>query len=121
MNAVIDEDLPRSFTFVLSSLGFTPFDVRDHDLRGHFDNEIFDFALSKKAVLFSADLGFANTLTYPIGSHYGIVILRFPNEMTVQLINQEVKKILNNLFYSDYKGNLIIISPQKLRIRRFQQ
>ena len=33
MNAVIDEDLPRSFANVVSDLGFTPFDVRDHNLR----------------------------------------------------------------------------------------
>ena len=33
MNAVIDEDLHRSFGVILSELGFTIFDIRDHVLR----------------------------------------------------------------------------------------
>lgn len=34
MNAVIDEDLHRSFIKVLASLGFSLMDIRDTGLRG---------------------------------------------------------------------------------------
>lgn len=118
MNAVIDEDLPRSFTAVLSALGFTSLDVRNHGLRGHSDEEIFAFAQKTKAVLFSADRGFSNILAFPPGTHHGIVVLRFPNEMSVNTINEAVKSLLENLAFTDYRGNLIILSPEKLRIRR---
>lgn len=43
MNAVIDEDIPRSFAQVLSSLGFTPIDIRDNNLRGEPDDKIYAF------------------------------------------------------------------------------
>lgn len=121
MNAVIDEDLPRSLGTTLSQIGFIVFDIRDHGLRGFSDDKIFLYAQKQNAVLFSADLGFSNTLHFPLGRHYGICILRFPNEMKVETINKIVEKFLRKLKPFDYQENLIIISPAKLRIRRFKK
>ncbi len=118
MNAVIDEDLPRSFASVLASSGFHAFDIRDHGLRGTTDITIFRFAQSKNAVLFTADLGFANIFTFPLGKHFGICVLRFPNELSVTSIYREVRRLMKKLRSSDYRGNLIILSPGKIRIRR---
>lgn len=121
MNAVIDEDLPRSLADTLSSLGFTVFDVRDYGLRGSGDDQIFAFAQKQKAVLFSGDLGFSNTLTFPLDKHHGICILRFPNEASVQTITGEVARWLSGLSIDDYIGNLTILAPGKLRIRRHKR
>lgn len=121
MNAVIDEDLPRSFAAVLTQSGFTAIDIRDHNLRGAPDERIFQFAQQKHAILFSADLGFANTFDFPLGSHAGICILRFPNELPVQTTNREIQRLLNKIPKADFPGNLVILSPGKIRIRRFQQ
>ena len=121
MRAVIDEDLHRSLGKTLSELEFDILDVRDHGLRSHPDEEIFIFAQRHKAILFSSDLGFSNTLLFPLGSHHGIVILRFPNELSTTLINKQIKKLLEKLLPNDYDGNLIIVSPGKLRIRRYKK
>src|SRR3990167_9048464 len=121
MNAVIDEDLPRSLADTLSSLGFTVFDVRDHGLRGRSDDQIFAFAQKQKAVLFSGDLGFSNTLVFPLGKHHGICVLRFPNEVSVQTIKDEVMRLLSIFSYNDYVGNLIILAPGKVRLRRHKK
>ena len=121
MKAVIDEDLPRSFTKILSSLGFIILDIRDCGLRGKTDEEVFHFAQKNKAVLFSADLGFANNIDFSPMSIMGIVVLRFPNEMTVKAINNEAKRLLSKLKPENYLGNLIILSPAKIRLRSFQQ
>lgn len=118
MNAVIDEDLHRSLAIPLSTLGFKVFDIRDHGLRTKPDEEIFKFAQKKKAVLFSGDLGFSNTNVFSLGRHYGIVVLRFPNELSTEVINEEVKRLLKRASAEDYKGNLIILSPGKIRIKR---
>lgn len=118
MNAVIDEDLPRTLADTLSNLGLSVFDVRDHGLRGSGDDQIFNFAQKQKAVLFSGDLGFSNILTFPLGKHNGICILRFPNETSVQRIKGEVARLLSGFSTEDYIGNLIILTPGKLRIRR---
>ena len=121
MNAVIDEDLPRSFATVLQTLGFTVFDVRDHGLRGEPDEKVYLFAQEKKAVLFSGDLGFSNILHFPLGIHFGICILRYANEISVSEINKMSKELLLKVDPQDYRGNLIILSPGKLRLRRYKQ
>ena len=121
MNAVIDEDLPRSFATVLQTLGFTVFDVRDHGLRGEPDEKVYLFAQEKKAVLFSGDLGFSNILHFPLGIHFGICILRYANEISVSEINKMSKGLLLKVDFEDYRGNLIILSPGKLRLRRYKQ
>lgn len=120
MNAIIDEDLPRSFSLILTSLGFTALDIRDCGLRGKPDDKVFRFSQKHKAVLFSADLGFSNILRFPLGKHYGICILRFPNQMSVELINREVKRLLKKILSKDYPGNLIIVSPSRVRIHRYK-
>lgn len=120
MNAVIDEDLHKSLSATLSLLGFNTLDVRDHGLRGATDEEVFLFSQKRKAVLFSADLGFSNTLLYQVKSHYGIVILRYLNELSTDAINGDVRVLLSQLTGDDYRGSLMILSPGKLRIRRKQ-
>lgn len=121
MIATIDEDLHRSLATILSSLGFEVLDIRDHGLRGKPDDAIFAFAQKHKAILFSGDLGFSNILRFPPGKHQGIVILRFPNEISTARINKEVKGLLLKIPKADYKSNLIIVSPGNIRIRKYKK
>lgn len=90
--AVVDEDLPRIIDKVLKNLGWEVKDIRDIGLRGKNDEEIISFAKESKAVLFSADWGFANILKFPPKEYYGIVILNFPNEVTTNLLLKKLKK-----------------------------
>jgi len=115
---VIDEDMPRSTARVLKANGFEALDVRDYGLRGKNDEEIFAFAQENNAALMTGDLGFGNLLHFPVGSHSGIVIAHFPNEMSSSELNNQILKAFMNLTEDDFKGNLIIIEPGKLRIRR---
>lgn len=118
MNVVLDEDLSRSLRTALKRLGHEVFDIRDHGLRGKSDKEIFEFAQQQKAVLFSGDLGFANIIEFPLGSHFGIAILRFPNEMPTNTINNTITSLMVKITEEDFKGNLIIFLPMRIRIRR---
>lgn len=117
MIAVIDEDLPRSLGEILKNLGWDVKDIRDFGLRGKSDKEIMGFAKKCKAVLFSADWGFANILHFPPKDCHGIVILSFPNEVSVGFLMKEIEKSLGKILSKNFKGNLIIIEPGKIRIR----
>jgi len=115
---VIDEDMPRSTANVLRTKGYEALDVRDLGLRRKSDDEIFKFAQKEKAVILTGDLGFGNLLHFPIGSHSGIVIAHFPNEVSTSELNNQIVKAFKPLSKIDFKGNLIIIEPGKVRIRR---
>jgi predicted nuclease of predicted toxin-antitoxin system len=99
-------------------MGHEVFDIRDYGLRGKSDEDVFNFAGAQKAILISGDLGFANTLKFPPGSHYGIIVLRFPNELSTLVINQIVQRVLPHIPEDMLSGNLAIISPKGVRIRR---
>jgi predicted nuclease of predicted toxin-antitoxin system len=87
---VIDEDLPRSLGGKLKAERYLIFDVRDFGLRGKKDQEIFNFAQSNTATLITGDLGFGNLLKFPLGKHFGIIIIHYPNDMSKKKINKHV-------------------------------
>lgn len=99
-------------------MGYEAKDVRDVGLRGAKDDMVFAYAQETEAILISGDLGFGNILHFPIGSHYGIVIAHFPNEVTTHEINSELEARLSEIEENSFKGSLIIIEPGKVRIRK---
>lgn len=98
--------------------GYEALDVRDCGLRGRSDAEVFTFSQTCEAVLISGDMGFANIVNFPVGSHQGIVIAHYPNEMTTIEINRQIIAAFKELNESDFKGNLIILDPGRMRVRR---
>jgi len=115
---VIDEDMPRSTGKLLKSHGYEVEDIRDFGLRGAKDEDIFRFAVDKQAVLVTADLGFGNILHFPLGSHFGIAIIHFPNETSNNDINRELLERISELSDEDIHGHLIVIEPGKIRIKK---
>jgi len=115
---VVDEDLPRSTSKILREKGFEVLDVRERGLRGLSNEEIFRIAQREKAVFLTGDLGFGNLLHFPMGSHSGIVIVRFPSGVSTSELNRQMTISLNRLSEDDIRGNLVIIEPGRIRIRR---
>jgi predicted nuclease of predicted toxin-antitoxin system len=115
---VIDEDLPRSTAKILRANGFEVYDIRDHGLRGREDEAIFAFAQEQKAVLITGDLGFGNQLKYPAGSHEGIVVSHFPNELSTSALNSHILAALSTLTEDDLRKSLTILEPGKIRSRK---
>lgn len=118
MRFLIDEDMPRSTAQSLRLAGHEAKDVREIGLRGKTDAEVFKTAQDLKAILVTADLGFANTLTFPLGSHCGIVVVRFPNDVSVENLNRGVVSALSGLTNEEVRGCLIILEPGRMRLRK---
>lgn len=115
---LIDEDMQRSIKGVIEEAGFEALDVRDSGLRGKSDKEIFDFAQKSGAVILTGDLGFGNIYQFPLGTHYGIVVAHYPNELSTFEMNRQIFQALEGLTETDFAGNLIILEPGKIRIRK---
>jgi len=118
MKFLIDEDMPRSTAAVLRAAGHEARDVRDCGLRGASDQEVFESARQSGAVVLTGDLGFGNLHKYPLGTHNGLFIAHFPNEISTEELNRHVAEAIKVLTEADYGGNLIILEPGKIRIRR---
>ncbi len=115
---LVDEDLPRALARVLREAGLEADDVRDIGLRGVSDQMIHGQAASRGAVLLTGDLGFANLLQFPLGSHPGIVVTRFPSTSPTIVLIQATLSALRSLSEDDLAGNLVIIEPGRIRLRR---
>ena len=115
---LVDEDMPRSTARALSQTGYTAEDVRDVGLRGHGDQEVFDYAQAHSATLITADKGFSNILRFPIGTHMGIIVVRVPDELSTQQVNQELLNALASMVGEVLTGVLVIVEPGRIRIRR---
>jgi predicted nuclease of predicted toxin-antitoxin system len=93
-------------------------DVRDIGLRGRSDDEIASHARARNLIVLSADLGFGNVLRFPIGSHPGMVIARFPNELPSQQLNRVLIEALRGVSAEEIRGNILIIEPGRVRLRK---
>ncbi len=115
---VVDEDMSRATGRTLQAEGYTALDIRDCGLRGAKDDEIYKFAQEEKAVLLTGDKGFGNLLKFPLGSHCGILIAHFPNEISTVELNRQLLSGIVTLKEDDFFGNLIILEPGRIRIKR---
>ncbi len=110
--------MPRSLAVRLREAGIDATDVRDVGLRGEPDAAIFEFATKHDLSLISGDLGFSNLLHFPLGSHAGILVARIPNEVATAVVNALVVRTVKALSDEEILGNLIIIEPDRIRLRQ---
>lgn len=115
---LVDEDLPRSLARRLRSAGIHADDSRDVGLRGHADEEILSYATSHALILLTADLGFGNLLRFPLGSHAGVLVARFPNDIPTITLDEAILSAIQSLSDQEISGNLTIIEPGRVRLRR---
>lgn len=87
-------------------------------LRGAPDDRIWEAATAEGWSLVTGDLGFANVLTFPLGSHSGIIVGRFPNEMPSHKVTAALTSAIEGLSAEEIRGNLIIVEPGRVRLRR---
>jgi predicted nuclease of predicted toxin-antitoxin system len=92
--------------------------VRDVGLRGHPDGEIAEYAKSRNLVILTADVGFGNILRFPIGTHPGMVIARFPNEISSDRLNEALLSALQEVSLHEFRGNVLIVEPGRVRLRK---
>lgn len=115
---LIDEDLPRSTAKVLAAAGYEALDVRDLGLRGAKDHEILVYALQNEAIIVSADVGFGSLVYLSSLQHHGFVLLRLPNELSVEEVNDVLIRALHTLSPQEITGSIVVIDQQKIRLRR---
>ena len=117
---MIDENLPRTLVSFLRDAGLEAVDARDTGLRGKPDCEVFDYAVSNCYAIVTKDRGFGNTLLYPIASHHGIVLVRYPDDLAAPLVNRAIASALGSMAAESFEKTLVILTTGRIRIRRIR-
>ena len=115
---LIDADLPRSVAAALRERGYVADDVRDLELGNATDDTIVEHAKKHSYTLISADKGFTNLLRFPLGTHSGIIVARFPPHTPARAKTHLLLRWIPTLGEHDIRGNLVIIEPKGIRVRR---
>jgi predicted nuclease of predicted toxin-antitoxin system len=115
---IVDEALPRSLADAIRAAGHEAVHIREIGLQGSSDAVVFDYAQGQGAVLVTPDLEFGDIREFPPGQHCGVVLLRMPRISTPPRLASEVVRLLRGLTQTDLEGNLIIMEPGHVRIRR---
>ncbi len=101
----------------MSQLGREAEDVRDVGLRGRPDEAVIAHAMSKGLTVVTADLGFGNEVRFPPESHFGVIVARFPNEVSTANLVAAVLSAIDSL-PDELIGCIVIVEPDRVRLRR---
>ena len=115
---LLDADLPRSASQALRERGCDAVDVRDIGLEKAPDDTLFRYAVIHRYTRITSDKGFTNLLRFPLGTHAGLVVARFPPHTLARRKSRILTRWVVPLAENDVVGNLLIIEARGVRIRR---
>src|ERR1700730_10921816 len=94
--SIVDEDLPESLCQLLRDRGHSAVGIREGGLQGSSDRRVFDYAQALSAIILTEDLDFADTLTFPLGTHFGIVVLRISDQVLYSTRMNRVLEVIDS-------------------------
>jgi hypothetical protein len=69
-------------------------------------------------VILTEDLGFGNVLRFPLNTHHGVLVARFPNEVSSEVLNGAIAMALRDMSPEEIKSRLVIVEPGRVRLRK---
>ena len=118
MHFLIDENLPLSLGKIFRQNGHKAEFVKSlKELRGKPDEVIFEYAAANGLSIVTRDLNIANPIRFDLSKVAGIVVLRFPNDISIELLAQEITSVMDRL-NEDQWHQLVVIEPGSIRLRK---
>ena len=113
----LDENLPAVLPQVLAEFGHQADTSPREGLVGHDDQEIWSAAVKTGRFLFTQDLDFSDIRQFTPGTHPGLLLIRLDHPSR-QALADRVRQVLQTEDIEDWKGCLVVITQNKIRIRR---
>jgi predicted nuclease of predicted toxin-antitoxin system len=112
-----NENLFEPIIDYLRSRGHDVLSVRDAGLSGISDDEIYQRAWKEKRIIITMDKDFSRIFRFPPEKCGGIVVVKI-YKRSVEETLEIFKRFFNSIKEEDILENLVIISPEGIRIRR---
>jgi predicted nuclease of predicted toxin-antitoxin system len=110
-----DENLGRTVPRLLREAGHDVLAIIEQD-RGVSDHEVFELCLQTHRVLVTRDLDFSDIRRFPLGSHDGLIVLRYPADATFEELAAAIVRGLEHAG-DQLLGALLVVTPGTLRLR----
>jgi len=69
-------------------------------------------------VILTQDLEFGNLWRFPLDTHHGILVARFPNEVSSEVLNGAIAMALRDMSREEIRSRLVIVEPGRVRLRK---
>jgi predicted nuclease of predicted toxin-antitoxin system len=119
MRLKLDENIDARLAGLLHASGHDAITVREQDLHGTDDIDLYHICRSENRALVTLDLDFSNILRYPPENTPGIIVLRGPDDLfpTVRVL---VETFVNALINESPAQHLWIVEVGRVRIHEQQ-
>ena len=75
-------------------------------------------SVAEHVAVVTGDGDFGNLLRFPLGSHFGFVIIDYPSAMRTRELATQIADALCDLDDTTFHGSLVILEPGRARIKR---
>ncbi|MFN3396354.1 MAG: DUF5615 family PIN-like protein [Thermodesulfovibrionales bacterium] len=117
MRIFANENLFEPIIDYLKSIGYDVLSIRDAGLSGISDDEVYEMACKGKYTIITMDKDFSRMFRFPPEKCGGIIVVKIYKRS----VNETLlifKKFFESIQEKDILNNLVIITPEGLRIRR---
>lgn len=120
MKIFANENLIEPIIDYLKSSGHDVLSIRDAGLSGISDDEVYQRACKENRIIITMDKDFSRMLRFPPEKCGGIIVVKI-YKRTVDNTLSIFKKFYESLQGKDILENLVIITPEGVRIRRSKE
>ena len=117
MKIKLDENLPDRLVSVLTGLAHDIDTVREEQLTGRADADVWSAAQAAQRFLITQDLDFSDVRRYTPGTHAGLLLVRLSRPGRNALL-ERVLTVFQTERVEEWTGCLVVATEQKIRIRR---
>lgn len=117
MKLIADENLLQSIIEYLQNLGHDVLSIRDAGLCGMTDDDVYRQACRENRIIITMDKDFTRVFRFPPEDCGGVIVVKI-YKRRVEEAFAIFKRMFDTLNEQNIARNLVVISPEGVRIRR---
>ncbi|MFV1951849.1 MAG: DUF5615 family PIN-like protein [Nitrospinota bacterium] len=117
MKFFANENLFEPIIDYLRGLGYDLLSIRDSGLSGISDDEVYQLACKDKRVIITMDKDFSRIFRFPPEKCGGIIVVKIYKRTVDETLGM-FKNFYKSIEEKDVIENLVIITPEGVRIKR---
>ena len=117
MRFLTDENIPNSLIKAVRRKGYSVKDLKEEGPAGIDDFELINLAKKEKRIIITFDKDFTDLIQFPINEHQGVVVLRYKNKHTDNIVPQ-VCYLLDSPIKEKFENSLCEVFDNYVKIRK---
>jgi len=117
----LDEHFGNRLHAIFLNAGYDVETVRDENLQGISDFNLFEVCNKESRCLVTLDLDFSDIIRFPLTGSAGIIVLRPRKRVTIRDLEILISQLLEYIKTNSVRNQLCIVEKNKIRIRKIEE